>query len=233
MKTSVLFIVACIIGFSVYAQNSTRLNHLGFKAKPFTETDRVDATSSSNAILPAYVPHTYKGANMDVKKVLMGTSRNVNTLLVQEQNCMYYNKELNAIMGTFRGNNKASGTLPLLGTGNDICTYWSTDKGTTFTGKLSLTVTGINFRYPSGVIYNRPGNTLLSDAYTVLGGPQTVTAWDNTYLSSVQYNGNNFAVIQPATSTYKELVRLGMNACTDGTAHIAAQKYSTDYKTAI
>ncbi len=234
MKKPLLFISALFVGLSAFNQNMARYAAVNERAQSMIELNRIEAPPTNTAVLPAYIPHTYKGSNMDVKKVFMGTSRNVNSLLVDEQNCMYYNKALNAVMGTYRGNDKAVTGLPApLGTGNQICTYWSADKGATFTGKVALAVTGSNFRYPSGVIYNPTGNTDISTAYSVVAGPQTVTAWDNTFLSSVQYNGNNFDVHQPATSTYKELVRNGMCVGTDGNVHIASMKYATDYKTAI
>ncbi len=233
MKTSLLLIIVLFIGFSAYSQQASKFTPVNRKAQAIMELNRVEPAYNNATVLPPYVPHTYQGTNMDVKKVLMGTSRNAFTLLVTEQNCMYYDKDVNAIMGTFRGNDKPSGTLPVLGTGNEICTFWSTDLGTTFSGKISASVAGSLFRYPSGVIFNPAGNSSVANAFSAVAGPRTATAWDFTYLASKQFDGSNTDVQQPATSTYKELVRQGMSACTDGTVHIAAQKYATDYKTAI
>ncbi len=234
MKKSLLFVSALLIGFTVMAQKAAKFTPLNKKAQIINELNRVEPAYSNDAeILPANVANTTKGANATVKKVLMGTSRNAFTLLVQEQNCMHYDKSVNAIMGTFRGNNKAVGALPLLGTGNDVCSYWSGDAGETFTGKISASVAGSLFRYPSGVVFNPTGNTAITSAYSFVAGPRTATAWDYTYLASQKYDGTNTDVQQPATSTYKELMRQGLSACTDGTVHIAGQKYATDYKTAI
>jgi hypothetical protein len=235
MKKTLLFFVVLLAGVVTFAQQTNKYAPLNRKAMAIQELNVPEpASSGSSAILPAYTPKSIKGANMDVKKVFMGTSRNALTLLVTEQNCMFYNKEVNAVMGTFRGNDKPVSGLPApLGTGNQICTYWSSDAGNTFTGKISASVSGSSFRYPSGVIYNPAGNTDMNAAYSVVAGPRTATAWDYTYLSSLRYDGTNSDVQQPSTSSYKELVRQGMSSCSDGTVHICTMKYATDYKTAI
>ena len=231
MKTPLLFIFALIIGFSVYAQNAAKFTPVNRKAQLIIESNRVEPAQTSTVSQPAYVPHTYKGANMDVKKVFMGTSVNAFTLLVQEQQGVAYNKELNAIMGTFRGNPTTVAGLPApLGTGNDIVTSWSTDMGNTFTNKLSLVGTSAQrCRYPSGVIYNTTGNTDLAQAFSLVAGPVTNgSGWINTFLSSVQYNGNNLDKDYPVTSDFGELTRQGLSACTDGTAHFCTLKQKND-----
>ncbi len=234
MKTSLLFIIALFIGFSVYSQKAVKVTPVMQKAKATIEKIRIEPEYTSNsAPLPAYVPRTTKGSNLAVQKVYMGTSRNAFTLLVNEQNCMYYNKEVNAIMGTHRGNDKAVPSLPgsgIMGNGNDIVTAWSTDMGTTITEKLSLVGTSVlRNRYPSGVIFNPAGNTDLDLSYSLVAGPVTNGAgWTNKYLSSVQYNGNNLDKDYPVTSSYGELVRQGLSVSPDGMAHICTMKTADD-----
>lgn len=231
MKTSLLLILALAIGISVSAQKAAKFTPVNKAKQAVTYSEIIEQGLDNPAVLPDYQRRTTKSSNT-VSKVLFGSSRNIFTSLVQEQNCMTYNKDLDVIMATFRGNDK--GTILPLGTGNDICTSWSTDHGDSFTSKIALSLTANNlFRYPSGVIFNPAGNTSVNTAFSVVAGPRTATAWDFSYLSSVQYDGNNFDVQQPATSTYKELLRQGMTACTDGKVHIATMKYATDYKTTI
>ena len=229
MKTPLLFAIALFLGFSVFAQKVAQVIPNSYKAKAAIKIERVEPKYNNSTVLPAYVPHTTKGTNA-VAKVFMGTSRNAFTLLVQEQMGMDYNKDLDVIMGTFRGNNKAVGALGLFATGDDVVTSWSTDMGATFTNKLGLLGTTVQRnRYPSGVIYNVPGNTDLNLAYSLVAGPVTNGAgWTNTYHASVQYNGNNLDKDYIPVSTYGELIREGLSACTDGKAHICSTKSAND-----
>ena len=228
MKTPLLFVIALFLGFSVYAQQAAKFTPLNKKAQLITESNRIEP-AYGNSVLPAYVPHTTKGTNA-VAKVFMGTSRNAFTLLVQEQMGMDYNKDLDAIMGTFRGNNKPVGALGLFATGDDVVTSWSTDMGATFTNKLGLLGTTVQRnRYPSGVIYNVSGNTDLGQAYSLVAGPVTNGAgWTNTYHASIQYNGNNLDKDYMLVSDFGELVRQGLTATTDGKAHFCTMKQKND-----
>ncbi|MEI6062356.1 MAG: T9SS type A sorting domain-containing protein [Bacteroidota bacterium] len=231
MKTSLLFIIALFLGFSVFAQQNARFTPVNKKVQTIQQLNRIEPEYINTAVMPAYVPHTTKGSNMDVKKVFMGTSVNAFTLLVQEQQGIAYNKSLNAIMGSFRGNPTAVTGLPApLGTGNDVVTSWSTDMGATFTNKLSLVgTTVLRCRYPSGVIYNPAGNTDLNNAYSLVAGPVTNGAgWTNTFMSSVQYNGNNLDKDYIPVGTNGELVRQGLTSCTDGTAHLCTNVNAND-----
>jgi len=222
------FLLAIVI--SVSAQKAAKFTPVNTARQAVLYNEMIEQGSDNSTILPVYQPATTKSSNA-VTKVLFGSSRNIFTSLVNEQNCITYDKDLDLIMGTARGNDK--GTTMLLGTGNDICTFWSADHGDSFTGKISCSVSGSLFRYPSGVIFNPAGNTAQNGAYSVVAGPRTATAWDFTFKGSKQYDGTNVDVQQPATSTYKELVRHGMTSCTDGTVHIATMKYGSDYKSAI
>ncbi|MFZ4549542.1 MAG: T9SS type A sorting domain-containing protein, partial [Bacteroidales bacterium] len=158
------------------------------------------------------------------------TSRNAFSMILAEQNCIYYNKELNAIMATFRGNDKPVGGFDLIGTGNDVVTAWSSDMGNTFLSRVTLQGTSsLRCRYPSGVIYNPIGNTDLGQAFSLVAGPITSGAgWTNTYLSSVQYNGNNFHGDNILLSPYLELYRNGLSTCTNGKSYICATKSTDD-----
>jgi hypothetical protein len=234
MKTSLLFILALFIGFSVYAQKAVKVTPVMLKAKAENKLIRLEPENAVNpAVLPAYVPKTHKSANADVAIVYMGASINAFTLLIAEQNCMQYNKEVNAVMGTFRGNQTPVTGLPGGGTfltGNDIVTCWTTDNGTTNTLKAGIIGTSVlRSRYPSGVIFNPAGNTDLNLAYSLVAGPVTNGAgWTNTYMASVQYNGNNLDMDYPPVSSNGELFRQGLTACEDGTAHFCTTKYTLD-----
>jgi hypothetical protein len=233
MKTSLLTVVAFGLGLMVSAQQAAKFAPRNEKAQAIIESNRVEPATNPALVAPPYVAHTTKGANMDVMKVYMGCSLNAFTLLVQEQQGMSYNKEVNAVMGTFRGNQTAVSGLPgsgILGTGNDVITTWSTDKGTTNTGKIALVgTTVLRNRYPSGVIYNPAGNTDLNQTYSLVAGPVTNGGgWTNTFLSSVQYNGNNLDKDFVPVSDFGELTRQGLSACSDGSAHLCTIKQKND-----
>lgn len=228
MMKSLLVFFALLIGLSVSAQQTGKNTAV---KKINTFTNRIDVDNSSNSVAPTVTPRaTVKGTSA-VQKVFMGSSRNAFTLLVAEQTCMYYNKEVDAIMGTFRGNDKSNaGTLGTLGNGNDVCTYWSTDGGDSFTGKISLVgTTTLRNRYPSGVIYNPAGNTDINNAFSLVAGPVTNGAgWTNTFLSSVQYDGQNLDKKYLPVSALGELVREGLTVLPNGDAFICTVKSAND-----
>ena len=137
-----------------------------------------------------------------ISKVLIGSARNIFGGLLSFQTCLTYNKELDNILFTARGNDK--GTVALFGTGDDIITYTSADKGSTFVRKMTLSDGG-QHRYPSGVFYNPAGNTDTANAYKLVVGPLNVGSnWDMTYMNSVKYDGTGSNLVQIATdNTYK------------------------------
>lgn len=225
---SLLVFFALLIGLSVSAQQTGKNTAV---KKINTFTNRIDVDNNSNTVAPVITPRATVKGTSEVKKVFMGSSRNAFTLLVAEQTCMYYNKEVDAIMGTFRGNDKANaGTLGTLGNGNDVCTYWSTDGGETFTGKIALVgTTVLRGRYPSGIIYNIPGNTDPNNAFSIVAGPITNGAgWTNTFLSSIQYNGQNLDKKFIPVSAMGELVREGLTVLPNGDAFICSMKNAND-----
>jgi len=229
MKTTLLFIFALVVGLSVSAQKAAKFTAVNNTKKAATYLNRIEPELSNAVYSPLYTPRTAKSSNA-VSKVFIGGSINAFTLLVQEQTCMTYNKQLDAIMGTYRGNEV--GTVGKLGNGSDICTYWSTDHGDSFTGKIAFpgTTTKRN-RYPSGVIYNPTGNTDINNAFSVVAGPVTNGAgWVNQFLSSVQYNGSNLGYKYLGISPDMELLRQGLTVSTDGKAHLCTNRYSSDYK---
>ena len=139
-----------------------------------------------------------------------GTSINAYGMLYQDQTTLWYDHILNALIATFRGNQK--GTVLPLATGNDIVTAYSIDGGTTWTRKVAL-ADGLFHRYPSGVIHNPVGNTDINNTYSVIEGPQTDgTSWLSTYQSSVKYDGTNLDAQYFPTSVNQEVLMQGMTS---------------------
>ncbi len=227
MKTviiTIIFLNVCLLLTGQNFQMKMGENHV-------SNLYNVTGLSSPESLNDSFQKQPNSRSATTVSKVFMGTSINAFTLLVQEQNCMHYDKSLNAIMFTYRGNNVSVTGLPApIGTGNDFVTAWSTNMGSSFTNKLSLVgTTTLRNRYPSGVIYNPTGNTNLNLAYSLVAGPVTNgSQWTNTVLSSIQYNGNSLDKDYLPTSTYGELVRQGLNVCSNGKAYICTIKQMND-----
>jgi len=230
MKTTLLLIVTLLFCFPAQSQKVFKPTPIEHIAKATLHKCKVNTGHNNSKNYTPASPNNYTKAGSIVNKVFLGTSRNAFSMILAEQNCIYYNKELNAIMATFRGNDKPVGGFNLVGTGNDVVTAWSADEGNTFTSKIALQGTSsLRCRYPSGVIYNFAGNTDLGQAFSLVAGPITSGAgWINTFLSSVQYNGNNFHGFNMPLSPYLELYRNGLTVCTDGNAYICATKSADD-----
>jgi hypothetical protein len=156
-----------------------------------------------------------------------GTSINAYGMIYQDQTTLWYDHILNALIATFRGNQK--GTVMPLATGNDIVTAYSIDGGTTWTRKVAL-ADGLFHRYPSGVIHNPVGNTDINNTYSVIEGPQTDgVSWLATYQSSVKYDGTNLDAQYFPTSVNQEVLMQGMTATEDGLVHFCGDNYVSDY----
>ncbi|OFY14907.1 MAG: hypothetical protein A2X11_15620 [Bacteroidetes bacterium GWE2_42_24] len=180
-------------------------------------TPMVNPTQYQNHVLPK--------ATNDVEPIDLFSSLNVYTLLVQEQTCITYNDDIDAIMFTARGNTND------IGTGNDIATTVSVDGGATFAKGVSAGPNGGNNRYPSGAIYNPAGNTDPANAYKVMLAPITggsgwlgnnfaTNNWDNTAL----YNE-----FRTASSSGDMLIRGGFDVDANGICHVAGVEYTTTF----
>jgi hypothetical protein len=229
MKKLLLFIFALAIGVTAMGQKKVTT-----PVKPCLMPNKVverTIDNSVNTAPPATNVVALPSSNTDaISNVLIGGSRNAFTLLTEEQTCLWYNKDLNTLMATYRGNNY--GTFWLFGTGDDVITHYSTDNGDTWDNHYGVSFTGVRHRYPSGVIYNPAGNTTIDNAYSVVAGPRTDgSAWIANYFASVKYDGSD-SNAQYLPTVNSELIRGGMNACDDASFHISGMAYSTSYLSA-
>jgi hypothetical protein len=226
MKKALLIVFALVVGITAMGQRKITTD-----VKPFLLQKRAVERYLDNNLTtapPAVNPVGYSTNNTDaISTFLIGGSRNAYTLLTQEQNAMYYNKDLNAILGTFRGNDY--GTFWLFGNGGDIITHYSTDGGETWDNHYAASAPNYRHRYPSGVIYNPPGNTTLDNAYSVVCGPRTDgSAWINNYFASVKFDGAD-SNAQYFDSPMDELVRCGLSVSDDGSFHVSGVGYESTY----
>ncbi len=186
-----IFTISLVLIFSVslFAQ-SHHLKMSGVKNETFVKQEVVDPTEVP-CVQVVRPEHPGKGTKL-LSKVEIGMSANPNTLLVPESSCLTVNTDLNLITFTARTN---SATYA----GNHVGAYFSVDGGFTFDNTLmepwQEPITGYWPRYPSGVIYNPPGNTDPSQAYVVVAGPMvtpvpTPATWGGSYYASQKFDGS-------------------------------------------
>jgi hypothetical protein len=232
MRTLLLFVFALgIIGSSMAQKAALKAMPHPKSIHPYTVNVLEQESSNSTVFAPPVMKERPKGSNplFSIDTTWLGSARNAYTLLIADQTCVWYDKTLNAVMATFRGNNK--GTVMPLATGNDLITSFSADEGVTFTRKIALE-DGSYHRYPSGVIHNPAGNTDINNCYSVVAGPKTDgAAWVEVYRSSVKYDGTNLDADYTPTSDGTEIPRQGLTATEDGYVHFCGDHYASDYTT--
>lgn len=228
MRHLILFIFTLAIMGSAVAQKAT------LKAMPHPKSIHpsnvmvIDQPTPNSAVVPlAPKSHLKFNPSFVLDTIRYGTSINAYGMLYPDQTTLWYDHILDALMATFRGNQK--GTVMPLVTGNDIVTAYSLDGGNTWTRKVAL-ADGLLHRYPSGVIHNPVGNTDINNTYSVIEGPQTDGAsWLATYQSSVKYDGTNLDAQYFPTSVDQEVLMQGMTATEDGLVHFCGDSYVADY----
>lgn len=219
MRKLLLLGLAMGLGTITMAQNAA--NQIENSARKQRQAITVqDASPMANPV-QYQSPYTPKGVT-DVEPIDLFSSLNVYTLLVQEQTCITYNEDIDAIMFTARGH------TGVLGTGNTICTAVSTDKGATFSSAVSADPpTEGNNRYPSGAIYNPAGNTDPANAFKVMHAPITGgSGWlGNDFATNNWANSAPYHEFRPADPAGDMLIRGGLDVDANGYAHTAAVEY--------
>jgi hypothetical protein len=230
MRTLLLFVFALGIMASSVAQKSA------LKAVPYGKNTALQTVSvidqglpNETVANPTVLPSRPKSTSATIDTVKVGSSINAFGLLIAQQRCMWYDKNLNAIMTDYRGN-QGTTAYPQMTylTGNDLVNSYSQDQGTTWVKKTGV-ADGTRHRYPSGVISNPPGNTDINNSYAVMSGPETDgSAWINTYKCGIKYDGTNIDT-QLNPTTMDELLRQGLTATEDGKVHFCGDAYTSDY----
>ncbi len=216
-----------VFSLSIMAQKQSYI----VAKKEFNGQTAIDIPASNNATaVQAIKPNPHKKVlNEDLKLYPFGTSRNGFSTLTTNQRCLWYDKTLDAVTFSFRGNDKATAT-PTLGTGNDIVASISTDRGVAWNSKIIASSSGTKlYRYPSGVLINPVGNTNIDNAAHLVVGPTTVSSvWSEYFLASKLYDGSG-ANVQSGTmpSGAPGILRDGLYVCEDGMVHVAGTAYKT------
>ncbi len=229
MKKLLLFALAAGIGVSAYAQNykkTVRVDRQRFQAPVhYADLNPKATTAPTKKHEVNLNQNAHKGTRGDIEQVLIGKSGYIWSASASSSTCLDYNIGLNTITFTHRGE---AGTYPGT-TQSTILTSWSTDGGATFPNNMVVVDDSRNNRYPSGVLYNPPGNNDPSQAYIVVAGnSHTNSVWDNTYLASARLDGTNINVEnKPFTATTQGSPRIpatvkDMCITDDGTVYLAA-----------
>ena len=228
MKKLLLFIFTlAIIGSAIAQKAALKVMPHPKSIHPSTVMVIDQATPNTTVVSPAPKNRERYNPSYVLDTTRYGTSINAYGMLYQEQTTLWYDHILNALMATFRGNQK--GTVMPLATGNDIINAYSVDGGTTWVRKIAL-ADGLYHRYPSGVLHNPVGNTDINNTYSVIEGPQTdATNWNATYQSSIKYDGTNLDAQYFPTSVNQEVLMQGMTATEDGLVHFCGDNYVADY----
>jgi hypothetical protein len=225
MRKLLLFVfVLGIIGSSMAQKAALKAVPYGKTAHPST-VSIIDNYVQNAMVATQVQTNRPKSTNATLDTTWFGSSRNALTLYIAQQRCLWYDKNLDAILATYRGNQGITGymLMPYL-TGDDLVTNYSLDQGVTWNKKPGI-ADGTRHRYPSGVIHNPAGNTDINNSYAVMAGPQTDgTAWINTYKVSVKYDGTNQSVQLEPTVT-NEILRQGLTATEDGMVHFCGDGY--------
>ncbi|HAP01835.1 MAG TPA: hypothetical protein DCQ93_07935 [Bacteroidetes bacterium] len=178
---------------SVVSSNRGKLTHF---SQPSTKI--VGDENSSGGLLLT----THNGDNLPsgsnsrsgLSKIKFASSWNLFSVLVSEQQALSGDYDLDLISFAHR-------QCWSYQTGNSgyIQSSYSTDGGSTWDTSLIIMSDDVNLcRYPSGGIYNPPGNTDKNNAFAVVAGPITDggstgggVGWVGNYFGSSQLNGTN------------------------------------------
>ncbi len=238
MKKLLLFSV--LIAFAISLNAQTRGTTKGERkfAGQKVESIKESADPVTSTFRPFKPANVLGATSRDLFKVPFASSGNLYSLLVEQCTALTYNADLNTVMFTARqcasypdwaGGPNASGYIQ---------SSFSIDGGMTFDSSLVIydDYTGvINYgRYPSGVIYNPPGNTDPYEAYSVICGPMLADtypasgSWDGNYFASMKLdstNGNVQKVFYDDPDVYMTFARRFLTAPDDGTFHVYANAH--------
>jgi len=183
MKTAFFLILFVFGSFQLISQNNFSDIHK-LKLKGIKHYNPYEKELS----LYKYPKSNIKSSN----SVLIGTSGNSYTLIVNATYALDANPALNAIMFTHRAGGAWGGSS------GDLRCKISYDLGQTWNDSVVFVNDGTHkYRYPSGIIYNPAGNTTHANAFALVTGPNTNgSVWLSNFFNSKKLDGtsqvNNF-----------------------------------------
>lgn len=177
-------------------------------------------------LAPNQTPNEFVAAAAPVSRVNAGSCPNLYYAIYGGANTVYANQDLGLITVTKRRNEGDPGEVGY------VQTSFSTDGGQSFDSTLAVVSDDIHLcRYPSGAIYNPPGNTNPLNAFIVASGPWHPGAdWQGNYFASTRINGtDNNVTIQDNTTTSNQkfdFARTNIQSCTNGKVYVTSAEYT-------
>ncbi len=214
-----LFALLFCVGLFTFGQSNHRAD---FKvdARPTTKQNKADV-SDYKKVSP--IKQNITNSKGTISTVLISSSANVYTSLVEQQSCLTVDEDLGIIHFTHRANPNVMGIAS-----GDIVSSKSIDDGTTWSNMLVLNeTTGYKNRYPSGTIYNPTGNTNPEHAYLAFCGPShdggATTTWNNCFYGSARLDSTNINV--QYLPSHGALIRMGMETV-GNKVHVCGAAYT-------
>ncbi|MBI5217433.1 MAG: T9SS type A sorting domain-containing protein [Bacteroidia bacterium] len=203
MRKVLLLILAIGVIGGAYAQNKYAIKDLRQSTARSLKASTLDL--GSVMMLPLK-PRHFAGPKT-ITPVAIGTSANVYSILLPQQNYLDVDGATNTILFTARQGG------PWGGSGNSLWCKHSNNFGASWDSVPVVSTTG-NFRYPSGVIYNPTGNTDMNNMYSVFCGPITDgTGWIDNYFGSIKFDGTGIDLkYVAAAADTSELARIGLSS---------------------
>lgn len=224
MKKSVLLVLAIGTGLSAWA--TTPRNAVAKQKfrdpRRFEKLDPNQITTPQLNLAPVQNPQLISSSA--ITRIPVGSSPNLFTALVAESNCLTANQQVNTVAFTRRKN--ADGP----GNSGYIQVSVSTDGGSAWDTTRSVISDETHLcRYPSGTLYNPPGNTTANQAFHVGSGPWHPGAnWQGNFFASQRLDGQfRDSVIQDNTNPgqKQDFARIGFQASDNGKVYVMGAEY--------
>ncbi|MEE4257944.1 MAG: T9SS type A sorting domain-containing protein [Bacteroidales bacterium] len=185
MKKLLLLLIAASFAISASAQQTAPV-------KMAEENLLFDSPDQGQVHFPAEI--NYSGTK-DVSRIDIGTAHSQRSFRREDCPVISYNKDLDLVSVTFIIDQE---TYPEAISDGTVATFYSEDHGMTWNGPVvlsDLSSEGLRNYYPSGIIYNPTGNTVVADAYGVYQGSapdEALADWSNQAFGSSTFGGANY-----------------------------------------
>jgi len=242
MKKLLLLSILCVIAIAVSAQPRNKV----VSGKKFMDPHKIenisaDPISSSTASMPVKDLNLVgNSSNRTLAKIPIGSSYNIWSLTHWEQSSLTANQDLNMVAFTHRQCASYPDYLGGSGASGWIQTSFSVNNGDSFDSSLVIYDNAMADpfnagRYPQGGIYNPPGNTDPSEAYSVVLGyvlhesyPAPSASWDGNQISTMKLDSTN-GNVQKFLWEPEEIDTVALleffKACDNGTFHASGYQY--------
>lgn len=237
------------IVFGATAQNAVKTNKNAI-IKPIllarapaisVENANTKATSfSAHALRPRIVSGYSTQSALISSETSIGSSYNAFGTSDADCRALTADQDLNIVNFAHRQNNGAAGGSGLVMSSSanfsNACSAAAWDSTLMVYNEQYMSYSG--GRYPSGMIYNPSGNTVVDSAFVVISGPITNgTKWIGNYFASSNYAGHhqhNFVIPEPgllhdsAGVMFQYFAAINSQTTDDGVAHVLGERVNAN-----